>query len=91
MIAAAQIGHAADCTDQGLSNKYLAEHFCAQLDSVKNADESARSITDADVDNPQMPAEWANHEVLRDACRADPKKTLELIARIRKAGGLSRH
>jgi len=91
MIASAQIAHASNCGDLGLSNPYLAEHFCTQLTGIAGTDEATRSIndgTDTDGSEALLP-EWSEYEILQDAYRADPKKTLELIARIKKAGGLS--
>lgn len=93
ITAAAGMAQAQDCGDLGLSNTYLAEHFCTQLDGIAGSEDSTRSVNDGSGSaDPNAPlAEWAEFEVLQEAYRADPKKTLELIARIKKAGGLSNH
>ncbi len=47
-----------------------------------------RSITQEG--NPDLPEgqEWADFPLIQDAYRADPRKTLDLIERIKGAGGL---
>ena len=91
-IAAAQIGHAEECGELGLKNSYLVEYFCDQLKGVSGPKSTTRSVFGND-DNEDLEAgapfeQWPGFDVLQDAYRADPKKTLELIARIKKAGGL---
>lgn len=77
------------CPDLGLSNSYLAQQFCAQLQMLSDR-EATRSMGQHEtVTVPGLPPEWAEAEVIQDAYRADPQKTLALIARIRKAGGLN--
>ena len=48
--------------------------------------QTIRTITPDDPEGDDT--DWFQIELLRDAYRVDPKKTLELIARIRLAGGL---
>lgn len=86
MIAATPAAMAADCEEMRLSSSYLTELFCAELGEIAGPDGATRSITDGSEEAPL--ADWPDFTLLQDAYRADPKKTLELIARIKKAGGL---
>jgi len=87
IAALALAGHAAaegaeTCSDFGLEDADLVRSFCEEL----------RSITGGGTRNmfggPDEPPDWIELDALRDAYRVDPQKTLELIARIRNAGGL---
>lgn len=83
---------AVECPDLGLENAFLSDHFCAQLLAIVPGEGAptgtTRSITQEG--NPDLPQgeEWANFPMFQDAYRADPRKTLELIERIKGAGGL---
>lgn len=82
------MAHADDCPDLGLPNAYLNAHFCAQLKTLSDADGGlTRSLNDTTSDT-GPDAEWRDIGIIQDAYRADPRKTLELIERIRNAGGL---
>ena len=81
-----------DCPDLGLDSTYLAQFFCGQIDRIIS-DGTTRGM---DIDDPDAPAlpegpgtEWVGIAPLQDAYRMDPRKTLELIDRIRTAGGLT--
>ena len=71
------------CGDLGLGDADLARQFC----------DEARAITGGGTRNlfgsgPDEPPGWLKPELLREAYRVDPQKTLDLIDRIRNAGGL---
>jgi len=77
-----------DCEIPGLGSAYLTSYFCGLFDGIANG-EATRTLIPDEADLPQGPGyEWLEIELLRDAYRIDPKKTLELIQRIRTAGGL---
>lgn len=79
-----------DCSALGLSNTYLSDLFCSELEALAGTTGATRSITqegNPDSDNPV--AEWEQIGLIQDAYRADPRKTLELIERIKGAGGLT--
>ena len=84
---------AVECPDLGLDSAFLSDHFCAQLQAIVPQEGAAtgttRSITQEG--NPDLPQgeDWASFPMFQDAYRADPRKTLELIERIKGAGGLS--
>ena len=87
----ASAAHADDCAVLGLSNDYLQDHFCMQLQGLGQSTGTTRSIVqegDPDADESAI-AEWLSIGLIQDAYRADPRKTLELIERIKGAGGLS--
>ena len=92
LAATPAIGETTDCPDLGLDNAFLSDHFCAQLQAILpqegEATGTTRSITQEG--NPDLPQDqdWANFPLIQDAFRADPRKTLELIERIKGAGGL---
>ncbi len=84
----ATLASAQDCPELGLENEFLTDHFCAQLQAIAPGTGTTRSITQEG--NPDLPdgQDWAEFPLIQDAFRADPRKTLELIARIKGAGGL---
>lgn len=87
---AQETGDSPDCAALGLANAYLTEHFCAQLQALGDGLGQTRSITqegNPDADSPV--SEWDQIGLIQDAYRADPRKTLELIERIKGAGGLT--
>lgn len=90
VILAAGAVQAAECDGLGLPNAYLEQHFCTQLRDLATEDQGTRSILDgsAGADDGTPPEPWEAIPIIRDAYRADPKKTLALIERIRNAGGL---
>jgi hypothetical protein len=88
---AATIARADTCPDLGLDSAYLTQFFCDQFAEII-ADGTTRSIDPDDPDGPDLPegpgTGWVAEEMLQEAWRMDPRKTLELIDRIRTAGGL---
>ncbi len=86
--AAGATAQSEDCPDLGLENEFLSTHFCAQLQAIVPGTGTTRSITQEG--NPDLPdgQEWADFPLIQDAFRADPRKTLDLIERIKGAGGL---
>lgn len=89
LCAMAQPAAAQDCAALGLDSDFLTEHFCAQLEALAgDGTGTTRSVT-TDGALTSLPDEpWATIGVVQEAYRADPRKTLELIARIKGAGGL---
>ena len=80
---------AADCPDLGIGNEYLSQFFCEQLSDL--AGPVTRTIRgDSDKTFEGAPPDWVQVPLIRDAWRSDPAKTLELIKRIRDAGGRPR-
>ncbi len=79
------------CEALGVKNEYLAQKFCKNLEDISNSDDATRSITGSDdySETDSFPPDWPDIKVLQDAYRADPRKTLELIRRIKNAGGLT--
>ncbi|MEM9581667.1 MAG: hypothetical protein AAGA08_00975 [Pseudomonadota bacterium] len=89
VLSSAGAVHAQSCEELGLKSAFLTNHFCTQLQELAPSD-ATRSVTgsiDAPSGVPDLP-NWAEVEVIQDAYRADPRKTLELIKRIKSAGGL---
>lgn len=75
-----------ECTQLGLTDAFLVDFYCDRLELLAEDDGTTRGFG-TDVELPDEP--WAELEIIQDAFRADPGKTLELIARIKGAGGLS--
>lgn len=88
LLLTAPAASAQDCPDLGLENAFLTEHFCAQLLDILPGTGTTRSITQEGNPDLSDDAEWADFPLIQDAYRADPRKTLELIERIKGAGGL---
>lgn len=86
LMFAATTAAAEDCGELGIPNAYLGALFCAELREMLVPSATTRGIPD---DGITPDAAWSGIEILRDAYRADPKKTLELIRRIKDAGGLA--
>ncbi len=91
LVASAASAETEDCAALGLRSDYLAAMFCAELKSIGASVPTARGMAGAETDGTgaQGLTEWPDFEILQDAYRADPRKTLELIRRIKEAGGLS--
>ncbi len=89
-LAAGGASAVAPCADLGLQNAYLTEFYCAQLTDLADRPQATRGIQDGSQpeDDAAAPAPWGEIPIIRDAYRADPRKTLALIERIRNAGGL---
>ncbi len=88
LLAGAGTAAAQDCEALGLQSSYLTELYCSELQSIADT-EATRSVGEGEnVSEPEDPF-LRDIDVIREAYRADPKKTLALIARIKNAGGLA--
>ena len=78
---------AEDCPGFGFKADYLDTHFCDQFEDIIGP--ATRGMgPDETVSAPDgLAPEWWELELVREAHRVDPAKTLDLIARIRAAGG----
>lgn len=74
-----------DCEVLGLENALERDAFCTALQKLI-PDQPTRSMGML-TELPDEP--WAEIEMIQEAFRADPRKTLELIERIKNAGGLA--
>lgn len=90
LIAAS--GAAADeCDELGLESPELTEEFCNALRIIAEPPGATRTIL-PDVPGkaePEDPSGPTGVGIVDRAYRADPRKTLELIKRIKGAGGLT--
>lgn len=78
-----------ECAELGLTSAYLSTYYCDALKTLADETAPTRSVGDGGETVTLPDGEtWGEIGVVRDAYRADPKKTLALIARIRNAGGL---
>ncbi|WP_347313420.1 hypothetical protein [Defluviimonas sp. SAOS-178_SWC] len=91
LLAAPGGAGAEECAELGLRSGYLSALFCAELDALVQGGVTARGVGDDSAAGPDAPGlpDWPDIAILQDAYRADPRKTLELIRRIKDAGGLS--
>lgn len=78
------------CPSFGFETDYLSDFFCRQLDGI--AGPTTRTMGAGDppaaplgVERPTP--EWLDLPAVSEAWRVDPAATLELIERIRAAGG----
>lgn len=76
------------CPALGFQSTYLNDLYCQRLKEIAEEapDAPTRSVDMLD-DETRRILDGAG--LMRDAYHADPKKTLELIKRIREAGGLT--
>lgn len=81
---------AEECGRLGLESAYLARYFCDLLTDIAKDPGPGRGVL-GEPDGAGAPGlpRWADIELIQDAYRADPRKTLELIKRIKGAGGLA--
>ena len=77
-----------DCPALGFRSTYLNELYCQRLKEIveEAPDAPTRSIDMLDDESRRIIEEVG---LIRESYHADPKKTLELIKRIREAGGLT--
>ena len=89
LLAGAGSARADDCAI-GLTSQYLIDLYCTELRALRDEAQTTRSMNAAPGEMAEIPEgePWSGIGIVRDAYRADPKKTLALIARIRNAGGL---
>lgn len=90
LVAAPSLASAQDCADFGLTSRYLTGFYCDEFRSLAGDAERTRSMNSTPGAETPLPEGeiWGEIDIIREAWRADPKKTLALIARIRNAGGL---
>ena len=82
------------CPRFGLQTEYLSEFFCRELDALSTTQDAPR-IRTITPDSPNVEAspdpalgpDWMALPAVSEAWRGDPAATLELIERIRAAGG----
>lgn len=76
------------CPAFGFQSSYLNDLYCQRLREIveEAPDAPTRSVDMLDDDTRRI---LDGASLMRDAYHADPKKTLELIKRIREAGGLT--
>jgi len=74
------------CPDFGFGVAWLNDYFCARLETLaeSEADPPDRSVGVPDDEAAEL---IEGVPLVRDAFQADPRSTLELIDRIRAAGG----
>ncbi len=91
LILAAGNAQASECDVLGVTEPELAASLCAELKALGDGTETGRSFGTTKNEEETGPAlqEWADLDLIQDAYRADPRKTLELIRRIKDAGGLA--
>lgn len=80
-----------DCIELGLPSDFLTKFYCKELQAIIDENGGTRSYgeTTSSPNDPIADGPWANIKSLKEAYRADPSKTLELIKRIKSAGGLT--
>ena len=90
LIAASSPAQAGDCAALGLDEERLTELFCAELKAVGAGPATSRGLGDSGTADTEAPVleKWADIDLIQDAYRQDPRKTLDLIRRIKDAGGL---
>ena len=90
LIIAAGDLQAGECDVLGVAEPELAASLCTELQALGAASGTGRGFgtDDGEDDGPAL-QEWAGIDLIQDAYRADPRKTLELIRRIKNAGGLA--
>lgn len=76
-----------DCAVLDVPNPYLNAQFCARLKALTDsrAVPPTRSVTPLDPETQKLVSEIG---LFQEAYEVDPKKALDLIKRIRDAGGL---
>ena len=90
LLAWPGLANAEDCPDLGLESAYLTQFFCDQAAGIGAQTGSDRSSWPDGFPPPDDATKqpWRQFEVFDEAYRVDPRKTLELIDRIKSAGGL---
>ena len=74
------------CPDFGFSSEYLNEFFCDQLDTLTDPanEPPTRTVVVPDAETQAIIDQFG---LVEEAFQADPRSTLDLLARIRSAGG----
>ncbi len=86
LLAAASGARADECSELGLESTFLTQYYCGMLQETAKDPGATRGWTPPDGE--ELPEE-TGIELIDRAYRADPRKTLELIKRIKGAGGLA--
>ncbi len=78
---------AEDCPTFGFTGDYLSSVFCNQLSEITGP--ATRNIEPGLTTSAPdwLAPEWLELSIIREAHRVDPAKTLQLIQRIKDAGG----
>ena len=87
-VAGAEVDE--ECPDFGIESEYLQQFFCDQLNGILAQTGKDRSSWPSGEEPPEeetLPP-WRQIKGLDEAYNRDPRKTLELIERIKAAGGL---
>ena len=79
----------ADCAALGIPDPAVAFALCAELEALGSGGTVSRGLGVGSGSRDAVLDEWPDLNLVQDAFRADPRKTLELIRRIKDAGGLT--
>lgn len=75
--------------DLKMESDYLTTYFCSELAEIAGPGTKLRSMTDeTDQSDDGLDPMFAQIFSIQEAYRTDPRKTLELIERIKNAGGI---
>lgn len=86
-VLAAPAAAQTDCPDLGFQSDYLQDFFCHRLqDVVEGGEVPSRNVGVVDDEAQEFIDELL---LVQDAFHADPRRTLDLIDRIRSAGGVT--
>jgi hypothetical protein len=88
-IATAGGARADDCAALGIPDPAAAEALCAELRNLASEGSTPRRLGGSSDSRDPVLDDWPEADLVQDAYRADPRKTLELIRRIKDAGGLT--
>ncbi len=93
VVLAAVIVAAADvpddgCRDLGLENEALMEEICGELRGIAKPPGATRTLKWNAPETETDPTGPTGYLIIDKAYRTDPRKTLELIERIKSAGGM---
>ncbi|MGJ8583862.1 MAG: hypothetical protein ACSHXD_07215 [Marinosulfonomonas sp.] len=81
--------HADETCELKMESAYLTEYFCSAFKDISDAKPKTRSMTDeTDTSDDGLDPNFAQVGIIKEAYRTDPRKTLELIERIKSAGGV---
>lgn len=80
--------HADEDCELKMESAYLTEYFCSAFQDISDTKPKTRSMTDeTDSSDDGLDPIFAQVGIIKEAYRTDPRKTLELIERIKSAGG----
>ena len=82
---------AEDCPTFALDSVYLNGFFCGQLEEITGPKTRTIEPTNPITTEDGQFDEWLSIGVIADAYRVDPARTLEMIQRIKDAGGEPTH